>query len=123
MTRAGDFALLPVRAAWDATHELKGRDVMAKTLWEVEASSGETPFEMPAFEVPIEASRRLHEEARNYSPAGVQGDGGYYAPFPLYMKKAMGARLWDVDDNEYIAYSDSHRPPPLRYNGHAGRRA
>jgi glutamate-1-semialdehyde 2,1-aminomutase len=103
--------------------ELKGRDVMAKTVWEVETSSGETPFEMPAFEMPIEASRRLHEEARNYSPAGVQGVGRYYAPFPLYMKKAMGARMWDVDDNEYIDYHASYGPASLGYNEPRVRRA
>ncbi len=25
-------------------------------------------------------------------------------PFPLYFKKGRGARLWDVDDNEYVDY-------------------
>src|SRR3984893_17699665 len=79
-------------------------------------------IEVP-FQVPVEKSRRLHEEARNYSPAGVQGVGRYYAPFPLYMKKAMGARMWDVDDNEYIDYHASYGPASLGYNEPRIRRA
>ena len=66
--------------------------------------------------VPIEKSRQLHEEARNYSPLGVQGVGRFYSPFPLYMKKAMGARIWDVDGNEYIDYHASYGPAALGYD-------
>jgi glutamate-1-semialdehyde 2,1-aminomutase len=75
------------------------------------------------FQVPVEKSRRLHEEARNYSPAGVQGVGRYYSPFPLYMQKAFGARIWDVDGNEYIDYHASYGPASLGYNDPGVRRA
>ena len=66
--------------------------------------------------IPTERSRQLHEEARNYSPLGVQGAGRYYSPFPFYMQKAMGARMWDVDGNEYIDYHASYGPAALGYN-------
>ena len=66
--------------------------------------------------IPIERSRQLYEEARNYSPGGVQGVGRYYPPFPLYMQKAFGARIWDVDGNEYIDYHGSYGPACLGYN-------
>jgi glutamate-1-semialdehyde 2,1-aminomutase len=82
--------------------------------WEEEAPTvGE--IDVP-IKVSIEKSRQLHEEARRYSPAGVQGVGRFYAPFPLYMKKAFGARLWDVDDNEYVDYHASYGPASLGYN-------
>ena len=67
---------------------------------EKESVSGTAPLELPAFKVPVEKSRNLHEEAKKSSPAGVQGVGRYYNPFPIFMKKVFGARITDVDDNE-----------------------
>lgn len=97
---------------------------MAKIEWEKEDSESEKePMELPAFKVPIEKSRTLYEEAKKYSPAGVQGAGRYYKPFPLFMKKAFGARIWDVDDNEYIDYHASYGPASLGYNEPRLRRA
>jgi glutamate-1-semialdehyde 2,1-aminomutase len=96
---------------------------MAKYEWEQESEAPTLGFKMPAFEVPIEKSKALHDEARHYSPAGVQGVGRYYAPFPLYMKKAFGARIWDVDGNEYIDYHASYGPASLGYNEPRVRRA
>ena len=94
---------------------------MTTAKWEREAPPvGD--IEVPV-KVSVEKSRQLHQQARNYSPAGVQGVGRYYAPFPLYMKKAFGARIWDVDDNEYIDYHASYGPASLGYNEPRVRRA
>jgi glutamate-1-semialdehyde 2,1-aminomutase len=82
--------------------------------WE-EAIPAVGDIEVP-IKISIERSRQLHAEARQYSPAGVQGVGRYYAPFPLYMEKAFGARIWDVDGNEYIDYHASYGPACLGYN-------
>lgn len=49
-------------------------------------------------------SAKMHHEASRWAPLGVQGDARYYAPFPIYMTRARGARLYDVDENEYIDY-------------------
>ena len=47
---------------------------MAKIEWEEEKSASErASIEPPPFKVPTDKSRSLYEEARNYSPAGVQG--------------------------------------------------
>ena len=71
-------------------------------------------------EVPIrvktENSRRMLEEAARYAPAGVQGDGRWYEPFPLFLNKAQGSRVWDVDGNEYIDYHGSYGPAVLGHN-------
>jgi glutamate-1-semialdehyde 2,1-aminomutase len=88
------------------------RDVTGS--WEQE-SDAVGAIEVP-IRVPTERSRRLHEEARSYSPLGVQGAGRYYAPFPLYMQKAMGSRIWDVDGNEYLDYHASYGPASLGYD-------
>jgi glutamate-1-semialdehyde 2,1-aminomutase len=33
---------------------------------------------------------------------GAQGEGRGYLPYPIYMQRAHGARMWDVDSNEFI---------------------
>ncbi len=48
------------------------------------------------------ASAALWEEARRVLPGGVAGSGGYLAPRPVYIEKAQGGKLYDVDGNEYV---------------------
>jgi glutamate-1-semialdehyde 2,1-aminomutase len=47
-------------------------------------------------------SERLWERARGVLPGGVSGAAKYYAPFPLFIAAASGARATDVDGNEYV---------------------
>jgi glutamate-1-semialdehyde 2,1-aminomutase len=54
--------------------------------------------------VPHEKSRALFERARNLIPGGALGQGSAVDPYPLYMSKALGSRMWDVDGNEYIDF-------------------
>ena len=61
-------------------------------------------------------SEKLHEIARDVSPLGVHGNGRWYEPFPLYFTRAAGARLWDVDGNEYIDLHGGLGPYVLGYN-------
>ncbi len=46
----------------------------------------------------------LYKEAKNLVPGGVNANAKFYAPFPLYAKKAAGSKLVDVDGNEYIDF-------------------
>jgi glutamate-1-semialdehyde 2,1-aminomutase len=73
--------------------------------------------------IETEASRRWFERARNVSPGGVQGDGRFYEPYPLYIARAQGARLWDVDGNELIDYHASYGPSVLGHNDPRVRQA
>jgi len=50
------------------------------------------------------ASRRMSERARQLLPAGVVANVKYFAPYPLFMQRAGGSHLWDVDGNEYVDY-------------------
>jgi len=54
------------------------------------------------FESRTKKSRELFEEARKLLPGGVSGSAAYMAPHPVYVDKAVGGRLIDVDGNEYI---------------------
>jgi glutamate-1-semialdehyde 2,1-aminomutase len=54
------------------------------------------------FEARTKESKALFDEASQYLPGGVAGSAAYLAPYPLYVDRAEGGRLIDVDGNEYI---------------------
>jgi glutamate-1-semialdehyde 2,1-aminomutase len=67
----------------------------------------------------MKKSEQLFKEARRYIPGGVnspvrafRGVGGT----PLFIQRAQGSRIWDVDGNAYIDYVASWGPMIL---GHA----
>jgi glutamate-1-semialdehyde 2,1-aminomutase len=47
-------------------------------------------------------SAKLYARAARVMPGGVCHNLRYFAPYPLYIKKAEGSKIWDVDGNEYI---------------------
>ena len=47
----------------------------------------------------------LYEENRKYMPYGVSSNYRYFDPYPLYLTKGKGSRVWDVDGNEYIDFN------------------
>lgn len=53
---------------------------------------------------PLERSRSLSERAQVVIAGGVSSDARRSTSVPLYVDRGMGARLWDVDGNEYIDY-------------------
>jgi glutamate-1-semialdehyde 2,1-aminomutase len=38
----------------------------------------------------------------------VTHDTRAFAPWPIYVERAQGARKWDVDGNEYVDYIGGH---------------
>jgi glutamate-1-semialdehyde 2,1-aminomutase len=62
-------------------------------------------------------SRELSERAERSMPAGVVANVKYFAPYPLFMMRAGGSHLWDVDGNEYIDYCLAFGPLMLGH-GH-----
>ncbi|MDI6756039.1 MAG: aspartate aminotransferase family protein [Thermodesulfobacteriota bacterium] len=65
-------------------------------------------------------SARLYARAVQVMPGGVSHNMRYFSPYPLYIKKASGSRIWDVDGNEYIdlwmghyAHILGHQPEPI----------
>ena len=53
------------------------------------------------FEKKCAGSKAMTAEAKNYIPGGVQHNLAFNYPFPLAITKAEGAKLYDVDGNEY----------------------
>jgi glutamate-1-semialdehyde 2,1-aminomutase len=61
-------------------------------------------------------SAQLHARASAVSPGGVQGEGRSANPYPLFMTRAQGSRIWDVDGNEYIDFHNSFGAVLLGHN-------
>src|SRR5580693_1486766 len=57
-----------------------------------------------------QTSQALWERARAVSPMGAQGDGKYYSPYPHFIRRAAGARLWDADGQIFIDYWNGAGP-------------
>ena len=53
---------------------------------------------MGLFESETKKSGKIYEEARKLSPGGVSGNAAYLAPYPIYVDRAVGSRLFDVDE-------------------------
>lgn len=49
-------------------------------------------------------SARLWKQASKIMPGGITANIKYFEPYPIFMKKAKGSKIYDVDDNEYVDY-------------------
>ena len=49
-------------------------------------------------------SEKLWKQASQVMPGGVTANIKYFEPYPVFMKRAKGSRLYDVDGNEYVDY-------------------
>jgi glutamate-1-semialdehyde 2,1-aminomutase len=52
------------------------------------------------FESRTKKSKALWEEAKKSLPGGVSGSAAYLAPYPVYIDKAVGGKIVDVDGND-----------------------
>jgi glutamate-1-semialdehyde 2,1-aminomutase len=66
--------------------------------------------------VPTTESQKLFARANAVSPGGVQGEGRSASPYPLFMTRAQGSRIWDVDGTEYIDFHASFGAVLLGHN-------
>jgi len=53
-------------------------------------------------------SKALHERAKKVLPAGVSYAIRYFEPYPFYVARAKGSKLYDVDGNSYIDFWLGH---------------
>jgi glutamate-1-semialdehyde 2,1-aminomutase len=62
------------------------------------------------------ASRQRHERGLAVMPGGVPSSFQENDPWPVYLERGEGARVWDVDGNEYV---DFHNGFGVMAIGHA----
>lgn len=53
-------------------------------------------------------SKELFKEACKLIPGGTTYALRYFEPYPFYVTKAKGSRVWDIDGNEYIDFWMGH---------------
>lgn len=56
------------------------------------------------FERRTKGSAAKYKHARRLTPFGVHSNYRFVDPYPIYIKKASGSRVWDTDGNEYTDF-------------------
>lgn len=64
----------------------------------------------------LDLSRDLYATARGYLAGGVSSDARRMAGTPLYVDRAAGSRIWDVDGNAYVDYVLGQGPAILGHS-------
>ncbi len=66
-------------------------------------------------------SAKLYARAARVMPGGISHNLRYFAPHPIYIRRASGSKIWDVDGNEYIdlwmghyTHILGHNPEPIK---------
>jgi glutamate-1-semialdehyde 2,1-aminomutase len=75
-----------------------------------------TAREMAKLEERTQASKGRYERAAKVMPKGVPSSFQENDPWPIYVERGQGTRVWDVDGNEYV---DFHNGFGVMCIGHA----
>ena len=74
------------------------------------------PNSIEQYEEKFPRSKEMFAKAEQMVPRGVAHDAWQASPFPLFLTRARGSRIWDVEGNEFIDYFGGHGGKML---GHA----
>jgi glutamate-1-semialdehyde 2,1-aminomutase len=61
--------------------------------------------ELDRYRAQTGASQEMYRRAEKVLPLGVSSNFRTYEPYPIYVQRAQGARMWDVDGREYLDFS------------------
>lgn len=78
---------------------------------------------MKNYERKTPKSKKMYVEACKRIPLGISHFLRWQRPYPLFINKAKGSRIWDVDGNEYIDYAQTMGLGILGHNHPAIRKA
>ena len=53
-------------------------------------------------------SKKLFDEAKKVIPSGVNSPVRYFEPYPFFVKKSNGSKIWDADNNEIIDFCNGY---------------
>jgi len=63
-------------------------------------------------------SKNLFKRAKEVMPGGISHNIHFFPPYPFFIRKTKGSKIWDVDGNEYVdtwmgnyTHILGHRPP------------
>jgi len=66
--------------------------------------------------IKTDESKRLYDKAKKFSPKGVHSGARAWTPYPIFLERASGSKIYDVDGNKYIDYQMSYGPNILGHN-------
>jgi glutamate-1-semialdehyde 2,1-aminomutase len=55
-----------------------------------------------AYRLKTPLSENLFKKAKRVMPGGISHNIHYFPPYPIFIKKTNGSKIWDVDGNEYV---------------------
>ena len=55
-------------------------------------------------------SKDLFQESKKFIPGGVSSPVRAFEPYPFFVKKASGSKVYDVDGNKYIDHCLAYGP-------------
>ena len=57
-----------------------------------------------AYRLKTPRSENLFKRAREVMPGGISHNIHFFPPYPFFVEKTKGSKIWDVDGNEYIDF-------------------
>lgn len=102
---------------WDDPKEINAKlaNLTGQEIWEVDDEYYEQVV-LKYYDEKCKESKAVYEEAQKYIPGGVQHNLAFNKPFPMCMKRAEGAYLYDKDGNQYIDFLQAGGPTILGSN-------
>jgi glutamate-1-semialdehyde 2,1-aminomutase len=55
-----------------------------------------------AYRLKTPLSENLFKRAKEVMPGGISHNIHFFPPYPFFIKKTKGSKIWDVDGNEYV---------------------
>ena len=55
-----------------------------------------------AYRTKTRLSEQLFKRSKGVMPGGISHNVHYFPPYPFFVRKGKGSRIWDVDGNEYV---------------------
>ena len=92
----------------DAEAVTKQLDELIKKPVYTVTSAALKEYEEEYFEKKCKKSKEMISEAKQVIPGGVQHNLAFNYPFPIVITKAEGAKLYDIDGNEYYDESGNY---------------
>ena len=65
---------------------------------------------LAAYKEKTPGSMAHQQIAGRYMPGGDTRSATYFSPYPVYMERGRGCRLYDADGNEYLDYLNGLYP-------------
>ena len=100
----------------DAEAVTKQLDELIKKPVYTVTSAALKEYEEEYFEKKCKKSKEMITEAKEVIPGGVQHNLAFNYPFPIVITKAEGAKLYDIDGNEYYDLLQAGGPTVLGSN-------